>query len=88
MQEIKLNDIQASVILSAVDVGFMPQSSNAISPTLMLHVLNDLIIKQRKSIAEFGSGISTIYMAKIIKDKQLNARIYSIDEDEQWKSII
>ena len=88
LQELKLNDIHASVSLSAIDVGFIPQSSYSMSPTLILHILNDIIINQRKSIVEFGSGVSTIYMAKAIKDKGLKAKVYSIDEDEKWQDII
>lgn len=70
----------ASTILS-----FTPFSLN---PNTMLHLINEIQINQRKQIIEFGSGISTIVMAKFIKDNKLSAKILSIEDNEEWFNYI
>jgi len=88
LQELKLDDIQAQVALQAVDVGLQPQSSYAMSPVVILHILNDVLINRRQRILEFGTGISTIYLAKAIKDKGLSSKLFSVDEDADWQRMI
>ena len=63
---------------------FMPLTSWSISPDLILHVLNDIEINDRKCIVEFGAGASTIYIAKLIKLRHPNTVFYSIESDVSW----
>lgn len=63
---------------------FIPFSAWAISPSTILHVLNDIVINKRRNIVEFGSGASTFYIAKLLKVLQINAVFYSIESDEEW----
>lgn len=63
---------------------FIPFSGWAISPSTVLHVLNDITINNRKSIIEFGSGSSTFYIAKLLKILKSEAVFYSIESDEKW----
>src|SRR5690606_34701415 len=41
-------------------------------------------INDRKCIVKFGSGISTLYIAKLLKNNQLKASFYSIESDLNW----
>ncbi len=63
---------------------FVPFSAWAISPSTILHVLNDISINKRKHIIEFGSGASTFYIAKVIKTLKLKASFYSVESDKEW----
>lgn len=63
---------------------FVPFSAWAISPTTILHVLNDISINKRKNIIEFGSGASTFYIAKLIKILNLKCSFYSVESDKEW----
>jgi len=47
-------------------------------------VLNDITINKRKNIIEFGAGVSTFYIAKLIKVLGLNAVFHSVESDEKW----
>ncbi|MCF4102114.1 class I SAM-dependent methyltransferase [Gillisia sp. M10.2A] len=63
---------------------FIPFSAWAISPSTILHVLNDISINKRNRIIEFGSGASTFYIAKLIKTLKLKASFYSVESDKEW----
>ncbi|WMW23235.1 class I SAM-dependent methyltransferase [Methanolobus mangrovi] len=52
----------------------------------MTTILNEIIINGRKEIVEFGSGISTIYIAKLLKEH--GGRLNSFEHDENWVHII
>jgi len=63
---------------------YLPQTEMAMSPVTICHILNEIIIKKRSNIIEFGAGNSTVYIAKIIKSLGLQVKFYSVDSDEQW----
>ena len=68
------------------NVGFVPWSRSAVSPTLLLHIINEITINKRVSIIEFGCGLSTIYLSSF--SSLNNVRIISIDEDQEWAATI
>ncbi len=61
---------------------FIPFSDSAIRPGGLLVVLNDILVNQRKIIFELGSGNSTIYIARLLK--QYGGHLYSVEHDEKW----
>ncbi len=63
---------------------FMPLTSWSVSPNLILHVLNEIEINNRKRIIEFGSGASTIYIAKLLKLKYPGSKFISVESDQAW----
>ena len=63
---------------------FIPLTSWSMSPNLMLHVLNDIEINNRKCIVEFGAVRLTIYIAKLLKMRFPNAVFYSVESDQLW----
>lgn len=63
---------------------FMPLTTWSISPSTILHVLNDITINQRRHIVEFGSGASTIYIARLIKTNGLDTKFYSVESNLDW----
>jgi hypothetical protein len=84
-----LDDIEAFIQINTLVDMYLPQSGSAIRPNLLRKILNDILINGRRNIAECGSGISTIYIASLLKQHSFSdAKIYSIDHDQQWQSII
>jgi hypothetical protein len=63
---------------------FIPATIMSMSFTHLLHIINDIIINERKNIIEFGSGISTIYIAKLLKDTEIDCNFYSVDISIDW----
>ena len=63
---------------------FIPFSAWAISPSTILHVLNDILINKKKTIIEFGAGASTFYIAKLLKTLKMEAAFYSVESDGDW----
>ena len=63
---------------------FIPFTSWTISPSVILHILNDIVINKRSNIIELGSGASTLYIAKLIQTLKLDAKFYSVESSEEW----
>jgi len=85
----QINQTNLQILLSQIKLkSFIPYTTWSISPTALLHILNFIKINRPKYVVEFGSGISTIYMAKLINDENLDVKLVSIDHDEEWAKII
>jgi len=64
---------------------FIPFTAWSISPSTILHVLYDILFNEKKNIIEFGSGSSTLYIAKFLQLQKLqNVKFYSIESDKVW----
>ncbi len=81
-QQISFDYLQISQLFK--EENFIPLSKWSISPSTILHILNDISINKRKNIIEFGSGSSTFYIAKLIKLRKMDAVFYSVDSDKEW----
>lgn len=82
-------DLIAMVSLNKVIDAYLPWSDSAIKPAVLQKIINDIILNNRKTIVECGSGISTLYIAKILKLKSIkDGKIYSIDHDKKWIEIL
>lgn len=83
ISQIQFNYSQLNQLFSDTSV-YIPITKWAISPSTITHVLNDIIIEDRKCIVEFGSGISTIYIAKLLKSNKIKASFYSVESNSDW----
>ena len=63
---------------------FIPFTAWSLSPFVIDMVLNDILINKRSKIIEFGSGNSTIFIAKLIKVYDLDIIFFSVDSDQKW----
>ena len=63
---------------------YIPHNSSAIDFESLSIILNDICINNRKSIIEFGSGFSTIAIAKLIQLNNLKCDFISVEHDEGW----
>ncbi|WP_299522929.1 class I SAM-dependent methyltransferase [Winogradskyella sp.] len=67
---------------------YLPFTPFALNPYTIVHILNDILLNDRKQIIEFGSGVSTIVISQFIKVNNLNTKILSIDNNKGWQEII
>ncbi len=62
----------------------LPFTGASLCPFCLAHIINDIVINRRKNIIEFGAGLSTIMIARLIKKNNLNTTILSIENNEEW----
>lgn len=63
---------------------YIPFNAYSLNADTIVDILNDIILYKRKSIVEFGCGIGTIYIAKLIQMHDLDIKFVSIDSDQEW----
>ena len=84
--EAKIDDIYAWQLLSPLVSGYpyLPFTGSAARPLVLAHLLNDIVVNQRRQIIEFGAGISTMLMARLIKRNGLDATLLAIEHEPGW----
>lgn len=82
---IEINNYSFNIVNSFLRLqSFVPLSSWTISPTAILHILNYIALYKPKIIVEFGMGLSTLYISKLIEQNKLDSQLFSIDHDKYW----
>lgn len=82
----KLCDSMALQKLVTLSNSYIPWTSSSIRPSAIVKILNDILINKRKYIIEFGSGISTLYIAKLLKNN--GGYLYSVEHDKNWILVV
>src|SRR5438093_6942309 len=80
-------DAMALEVLAPLSLSYLPWSQAAMRPSGLVAVLNDIVINGRVRIVECGSGISTFYIARLLRElRSLRraGRIHTIEHDEPW----
>jgi predicted O-methyltransferase YrrM len=67
---------------------YLPMSATALRPLGIVLILNEIIINNRQTILEFGSGMSTILIARLIKRNQLTTQFISVEHDADFCRLI
>ena len=80
------NDIIANHYLAPLSKNYLPWTKSAMRPSGLVAVLNEITINQRKCIVECGGGISTFYIARLLKEK--GGRLYTVEHDRQWCELL
>ena len=79
-------DLLALQALAPLANGFLPWSQAAMRPSGLLAVLNDIVINRRTCIVECGGGISTFFIARLLRDRP--GHLYSIEHDADWAALL
>ena len=81
-----LKDIHAYLLIQ--DLVRFPEYFAITNSSLRFHtlavILNDIIINKHQNIIEFGSGISTLAIANLIKKNKLECNFISVEDNEEW----
>lgn len=67
---------------------YLPYTTSSLKFRFLACLVNDVVVNKRKSVLEFGSGISTIILARLIKMNNLDCTITTVDESIEWQEII
>ncbi|WP_029035033.1 class I SAM-dependent methyltransferase [Salinimicrobium terrae] len=86
----KSDDTYSMAILQPllINLPYLPFNGGALRPMCIAYILNEIIINQRKMILEFGSGLSTILMARLIKRNNLGLKIITVEHNKEWATVI
>jgi len=86
----KIADTYCLGLLQSLVTGypFLPITTASLRPHALVHILNDIVVNDRKNIIEFGSGLSTILIGRLIKRNALDSRILSVENDEGWAKTV
>lgn len=63
---------------------YLPRTAMSLRPYALSYLLNEITINNRTNIIEFGSGISTIFMARLAFQNKIELKILSVDDDDNW----
>lgn len=77
-------DAVALLTLAALPGPFLPWTAFSMRPAAIAAVLTEIVLGDREVIVELGSGNSTIYMARLIRQRASGAHILSVDHDREW----
>lgn len=80
------NDIVANSYLAPLSTTYLPWTKSAMRPSGLVAVLNEITINQRKCIVECGGGISTFYIARLLREK--GGHIYTIEHNQLWCQLL
>lgn len=80
------DDIYATSLIQPLLLNepFLPFTNASMRPFSLACILNDVVVNERTSIIEFGPGISTILVGRLIRKNNLNAKIVSVENKESW----
>jgi predicted O-methyltransferase YrrM len=84
-----VKDIRSMSHLNQLYNQYLPWTGATVRPTAMRYILNDIMINDRDIIVECGAGLSSVYIASLLKQlENKDKKLYSIDHDENWLSIL
>lgn len=84
-QNLKLDDIYALNLLQPLlTESYLPFTASSMRPISLVHILNNIVINNCKVILEFGSGLSSIVIGRLIKKNSIDAEILSVDHNLEW----
>ena len=79
-------DLLALETLQSLPGGYLPWSKCTLRPAALATVLNDILTNRRRSIVECGSGVSTVYMARLLRGGE--ARVHALEHDADWAAVV
>lgn len=80
-------DMFALQRLATLKLDFLPTSIESMRPAAVNLILNDIILNRRKTVLEFGSGVSTLYIAALIRHVG-EGKLISFEHDKEWMKIV
>ena len=79
-------DNLALSLLKAFQFEYLPWTISAMRPSAICALLNEILINRRKTIVEFGAGISTLYVGRTMQE--IGGRLISFEHDRAWYELI
>jgi len=80
-------DLHAWQVLAPLAGGYLPWSSAAIRPSVLVVVLNDVAGHDRTCVFECGGGVSTVYLARLLAQRG-RGRLITLEHDARWVAVL
>jgi hypothetical protein len=78
-----------SLLSSLIKDKYIPFNNMAMHPSCLAYLLNEIILNKRTRIVEFGSGISTILISRLIKQNNLkDCQFISFEHNKDWAELV
>lgn len=84
--ELQRNDMLAMQALAPLSSTYLPWSASAMRPSGVAAVLNEIFVNRRRSIVELGSGVSTFYIGRLLR--QRGGHVWTVEHDERWADLL
>ncbi len=85
-----VNQLEASHYLQSFISPRIPLPNTrqgAASPDLLSTIFQKIILNDPKTIVELGSGVSTLFMGHLLRDRKMRGKIHSVDHSEEYFKI-
>lgn len=66
--------------------GYLPWTEGAMRPAALAAVCNEIALGQRREIAELGAGVSTVVLARLVRER--GGRLTSLEHDPGWAGVV
>jgi len=77
------HNIESQHWLPRLDLGYIPQTSYALSASAIRIILNDIVLNERQRVMELGAGVSTLYLSSVLAGIS-GGQLISVDHDQDW----
>lgn len=85
-KSIQLHDLKALTLLPDLKMGYVPWTTSSLRPGAVRAIVNEVIVNNRKKVLECGSGISSLFIAHELSNR--DGKLISIENDEDWIHVI
>lgn len=84
-----MQDVFALEALRPLTGRFLPWTSYALAPSSLLTVVNEAAMYGARVIVELGSGISTVFLARYLREAEISdSTLITVDNDATWVATI
>ena len=66
--------------------GYLPWTEGALRPAALVVVCNEIVLADRREIVELGSGVSTIVLARLMRERE--GRLTALEHDPDWAGVV
>ena len=66
--------------------GYLPWTEGALAPAALVELANEIVFADRTEVVELGSGVSTIVLARLLRERR--GRLTSLEHDADWARVV
>ena len=66
--------------------GYLPWTEGALRPAALALVCNEIVLADRRRLVELGSGVSTIVLARLMRER--GGHLTSLEHDPGWAGVV
>ena len=80
-------DARSLQSLAPLTGAFLPWTSSSMRPAAIVAVLSEIVINERRMVVECGSGNSTVFIARLFAQHEIDGHVESVDHDHGWATL-